>query len=373
MAARNLHAIQVLIPRMIGSQVGFFLEPDEKWSRALEKEVWSCPTHQTVRDEMAATLDGRSLEAYLDDVMQGVLGIPDNAYTLEVELPPAVVDRESPTTKLMTHYTLYPLVLWIDPAQLEPLRERKGGDWLTCEQALGDARVSETTREVFHLIRKREDEINKQQAAAKVAQTPPPPPTFHLSEPPRRLLAGVPEGPSMDALARKWRSRNRSGVSILDGATLNRILDAGNRAFNLRVADPYLRHQREGLGFTWSFFTDKDAQDLHVHGAPIVEIYGVLEGELEIWWKGYDERGSAAWSHRVVGPGGWVEVEPLECHVVHWLTEGKGVVFKAGPGPLAEVGRLGVKGKTPCEGCPCIKPPRVLELLQKLEEQKKGN
>ena len=35
------------------------------------------------------------------------------------------------------------------------------------------------------------------------------------------------------------------------------------------------------------------------------------------------------------------------------------MVFKAGPGPLAEVGKLGVKGKTPCDGCPCMKPERV--------------
>ena len=43
-------------------------------------------------------------------------------------------------------------------------------------------------------------------------------------------------------------------------------------------------------------------------------------------------------------------------------TEGRGVVFKAGPGPLAEVGKLGVKGKTPCDGCPCMKPERVKAL-----------
>ena len=175
----------------------------------------------------------------------------------------------------------------------------------------------------------------------------------------------------MDSLARKWRAENRSGVSILDRGTLDAILGAGDRAFNLRVADPYLRHQKQGLGFTWSFFSHKDAQDLHVHGAPIVEIYGVLEGQMEIWWKGYDERGSSAWSHRVLGQGDWAEVEALNCHVVRWLGEGKGVVFKAGPGPLAEVGRLGVKGKTPCDGCECIRPPRVCELLKELEERKR--
>jgi hypothetical protein len=50
----------------------------------------------------------------------------------------------------------------------------------------------------------------------------------------------------------------------------------------------------------------------------------------------------------VLGTGDWAEVDSLQCHIVRWLTEGKVVVFKAGPGPLAEVGKLGVKGKTPC-------------------------
>jgi hypothetical protein len=57
-------------------------------------------------------------------------------------------------------------------------------------------------------------------------------------------------------------------------------------------------------------------------------------------------------------------VDSLHCHVIRWLGEGKGVVFKAGPGPQAEVGRLGVKGKTPCKGCPCMKPPQVIVLEQ---------
>ena len=45
----------------------------------------------------------------------------------------------------------------------------------------------------------------------------------------------------MDAAARKWLSRNRSGVRHLRKQDLDTILDVGERAFNLRVADPYLR------------------------------------------------------------------------------------------------------------------------------------
>jgi hypothetical protein len=101
-----------------------------------------------------------------------------------------------------------------------------------------------------------------------------------------------------------------------------------------------------------------------VHGAPVVEIYGVIEGRMDIWWKPYYDRGTSSWSHRVLEAGDWVEVDSLQCHIVHWLGEGKGVVFKAGPGPLAEVGRLGVGGKTPCKDCPCMKPVQVVELAQ---------
>jgi mannose-6-phosphate isomerase-like protein (cupin superfamily) len=107
----------------------------------------------------------------------------------------------------------------------------------------------------------------------------------------------------MDALASEWLGHNLHGVWHLTRHTLYEILDAGYRAFNLRVADPYLRYQMQGQGFTRTFFTDKDKQDLHVHGAPIVEIYGILEGEMEIWSKPYYERGTAAWSHRILEAG----------------------------------------------------------------------
>ena len=71
----------------------------------------------------------------------------------------------------------------------------------------------------------------------------------------------------IDAPALKWLARNRGGVRVLDKKTLDTILELGDRAFNLRVADPYLPCQMQGIGFTWSFFTHRDPQDCHVHGA----------------------------------------------------------------------------------------------------------
>jgi hypothetical protein len=77
-----------------------------------------------------------------------------------------------------------------------------------------------------------------------------------------RLVVNV----SCDALALKWLARNRGSVRHLEKKTLDRILGLGARAFNLRVADPYLPYQMQGVGFTWSFFTHRDPQDCHVHG-----------------------------------------------------------------------------------------------------------
>jgi hypothetical protein len=228
------------------------------------------------------------------------------------------------------------------------------GEWISCDDAIANPALSSTAREVFKTLKRRHHEY---------AAAPPEQPRDKMqAEALRQLFGPAPERPSMDALAKKWLSQNLSGVRHLPKETLDAILDAGSRAFNLRVADPYLRYQMQGLGFTWSFFTQKDPQDVHVHGAPVVEIYGVLEGRLEVWWKPYYERGTSAWCHRILEAGDWLEVESLQCHIVRWLGEGKGVVFKAGPGPLAEVGKLGVKGKTPCKDCPCMKPPQVMEL-----------
>ena len=160
----------------------------------------------------------------------------------------------------------------------------------------------------------------------------------------------------------EWLSHNLRGVRHLRKQTLDEILDAGDRAFNLRVADPTCPTRCRATGSPGASSPTRTRKTATSTAAPIVEIYGILEGEMEIWSKPYYERGTSAWSHRILRAGDWLEVDSLQCHIVHWLTEGKGVVFKAGPGPLAEVGKLGVKGKTPCTECPCMKPAAVKAL-----------
>jgi hypothetical protein len=269
----------------------------------------------------------------------------------------------------LTGYTVYPIDLWVAPDEREPLCRRVKGSWLSWEDARAHKQLSPTAGKVFAELKKRRDAYQKKPPDKEKEKR-----AVLQAEALSRLNSAVPDRPSMDALARKWLGQNLRGVRHLAKKTLDEILDVGARAFNLRVADPYLPYQMQGVGFTWSFFTDKDKQDCHVHGAPVVEIYGVLEGRLEVWWKPYYERGTSAWSHRILGSGDWLEMDSLQCHIVRWLGKGKGIVFKAGPGPLAEVGKLGVKGKTPCADCPCMKPEQVIELesLNKPESSPSG-
>ncbi|MBG0860915.1 MAG: hypothetical protein IQL11_15555, partial [Bacteroidales bacterium] len=194
-----------------------------------------------------------------------------------------------------------------------------------------------------------------------------------------QLLGPVKRKPTMDALASHWAKHNSGGVRRLEKNIISEILNAGNRAFNLRVADPYLPYQRQGLGFTWSFFTPKDKQDIHLHGQPAVEIYGVLEGQFVLWHKPMYERGALVWKKEVLNSGDWIEVEALHCHFGYWTTrEGYGTVLKAAAeGELAGVGRIGVSGKTVCRDCPvekqCQKHPAMLPIIkeyQKVPEQR---
>jgi hypothetical protein len=364
---RSLHIIHLLIRHQEkpGDPVRFLVYPHEHWKDSGGQAYLALPAKKTVKDPLAPILQGTPLDHYVEQVVGDELQVPDEAHALEGELQAIHVDMPTPTQPghELTHYTIFPLDLWVAPAERANLCTRRNGEWLTCAEAVAHPRISPTAKRIFEVLPRREQALDayygrhpedeKQQGA------------------PRRLLQSVPPRPNMDALALKWLGRNLSGVRHLDRTTLEKVLDAGSRAFNLRVADPYLRYQMQGVGFTWSFFTDKDPQDCHVHGAPVVEIYGILEGQLEIWWKPYYDRGTSAWSHRILEAGDWAEVDSLQCHIVHWtppgegIPPGKGVVFKAGPGPLAEVGKLGVKGKTPCTGCSCMKPARVRALEPK--------
>jgi 8-oxo-dGTP diphosphatase len=353
MANPVVHLVQILVRDQRGPDTVFLVYPHDTWRAAAETPTYLVlPTKKTVGDAFAEFLGGNSLEGFVRSVMEDPLGLSPDEWLLEEEISPVRGAFRAVHSGVEKDFVVCPVDVWVSPDTRTSLAEKVRGLWFTPGEALAHEGLAPSTRAVFRHLLDREKALDTRYAENPAEES--------REESPHRLLRGVPDRPSMYALASRWLSRNRGGVRILERTDLNAVLAAGNRAFNLRVADPYLRYQLQGVGFTWSFFTHKDGQDVHVHSAPTVEIYGVLEGQLEVWWKPYHDRGTSAWNHRVVGPGAWVEMEALQCHYVRWRGDGRGVVFKAGPGPLAEVGKLGVKGKTRCDNCPCIKPPEML-------------
>lgn len=287
---------------------------------------------------------GESLRETLARPMEGDIGLPAGSYFPEEELPMIPNDASGPSYEgLGTSWYLYPIDVSLADAAWESLATATNGRarWATLDEIAAEVREPNVRAIAGYLRRERPD-----------------------------LLAHVRARPSMDALASDWAGRRHGGVRVARGAEVREILAAGSRAFNLRVADPYLPYQRQGLGFTWSFFTPKDKQDVHVHGLPAVEIYGVLEGTLQIWHKPMNERGAHAWRCDTVGAGDWVEVEPLHCHFACWAgPDGLGTVLKAAAtGELAGVGKIGVAGKTVCKDCnastQCARHPRMDELVE---------
>lgn len=274
--------------------------------------------------------------------MEEDLGLPEGTYFPEEELKPIPSAGESPRYPGLTkRWHLYPVVISLTEEGLQrlespPIRTA----WLDLEGILSQSM-----------------EPNVRAIAESLCGSD------------AERLAAISLRPSMDALASRWAASQQPGFRVVRSDQIRQILDAGSRAFNLRVADPYLPYQRQGLGFTWSFFTPKDGQDVHVHGLPAVEIYGVLEGRLQIWHKPMNQRGVRTWQCRTLRSGDWAEVEPLTCHFACWLApHGLGTVIKAAAGgELAGVGKLGVSGKTTCQYCnacsQCVMPPALQELI----------
>jgi len=354
----HVHVVQLLIRQRTRKGVGFLVYPHETWKPPNSDQPYLVlPTRKSVSDPLAPSLHGEPLEAFVNAVMEEQFGLKPDDFALEEEAGSTALRMPAIHSGVKKQFTFCPVDVWVAPEAREPIRERLNGQWLTWGEVMKHPQSAPSLKAVFDYLQLRENNLDQRYATDPKAEL--------KEENPHRLMVSVPEQPSMYALARRWFSQNPAGMRHLPKRVIDEVLDAGDHAFDLRVADPYLRYQLQGQGFAWSFFTHKDRQDIHVHSAPVVEVYGVLEGQLEIWWKPYYNRGTAAWSHQVLSPGDWLEVDALQCHFVHWVTEGKGVVFKAGPGPLAEAGPLGVKGKTTCEQCPCVKPPEILKLLRK--------
>lgn len=275
--------------------------------------------------------------------MEEDLGLPPLSYYPENELGMIPNEGESPRYPGLTkQWYLYPVDMSLTPEAAASLKANdEDSVWWTLDEILQNAR-----------------EPNVRAIAKSILQR-----NLELQE-------SVHTRPSMDALASHWAARNKGGVRHVRAEDIRGILDSGSRAFNLRVADPYLPYQKQGLGFTWSFFTPKDTQDVHVHSLPAVEIYGVIEGRLQVWYKPMTDRGVRTWRCVTLEAGDWLELEALNCHLAFWITpQGLGTVIKAaGSGELAGIGKIGVAGKTICKDCnvhrQCLMHPRMIQLVE---------
>lgn len=285
---------------------------------------------------------GEDLYQALVRPMEEDLGLPPGSYFPEEELKPLPSAGQSPRYPGLTkQWHLYPVVVSLGAEGWQRLQAPPTCCvWLDLKTILEQALEPNVRAIVEHLM--------------------------GLGD---KWLAALGGPPSMDALASRWAAAQPAGFRVVRGSQIRHILGAGSRAFNLRVADPYLPYQRQGFGFTWSFFTPSDKQDVHVHGLPAVEIYGVLEGRLQLWHKPMNQRGARSWQCRTLHQGDWAEVEALSCHFACWLgPRGLGTVVKAAAGgELAGVGKLGVFGKTMCDDCSaktqCVLPPALQKLM----------
>lgn len=290
----------------------------------------------------------------LSRIMTGDLGLNKNSFFPENELP--MLKNRKKTIHypgLNKEYQLYPVEISLTAEGWKRLTDNNNLFWYTLNE------IPHNTDEPNILaIAKHLSEITASD-------------NIHEGN---SVMGPVKMSPTMDALAGMWAKQNNEGVRKLEKTTILNILSVGNRAFNLRVADPYLPYQRQGLGFTWSFFTPKDKQDIHLHGQPAVEIYGIIEGQFVLWHKPMYERGALVWKKEVLNSGDWMEVEALHCHFGYWTSkEGYGTVLKAaGEGELAGVGRIGISGKTVCKDCPvekqCQKHPEMLPVLHEYQK-----
>ncbi len=362
--ARSVHVLHLLIRDQADPDGDQRPEVRFLFFRAEEDNKLVLPCKQLAVDD---DFPGRTLDDAVDELCRAI-HLPEDSYAILTELPRREVRADTPRPPHSTSVYAYAVDLWVDPVQRYLLADPDsaqrsrlpGGVWLTFDEAMTCTDIAEPARHVLHGV----TDHDTQDGARRPAETP---------EQPSLPLRTHPPELTMYALARKWAARNPGAVRVLRQRELDRLFSAAaTRPFTLRAVDPFLKYQRQSVGFVWSFFTHRDPQHRHVHGEPTIEIYGVLSGELEVWWKNYQDRGVSAWHKTTLREGDWLELGSLQCHIVHWTSlEGRGVVFRAGPGPLAGKGKLGLAGMTPCKDCSCVLPPQV-EALSKLGEAPGG-
>lgn len=207
MFERALHLIHLLVRDEQVEAVRCLLYPHERWHDPADEPYLALPAKKTVTDPLALFQPGTSVDEFVATIAREELGLAEDDFALEQELPAVQVPMTSPTRGELTHYTLYAIDLWVDPAKRAAAAATLDGVWLTLQEALQHPRLSPTARAVLEGLLKREDQLAQHYRTH--------PEDAKKADAPRLLLQGVPAHPSMDALAKRWFHRNKHGVGMV--------------------------------------------------------------------------------------------------------------------------------------------------------------
>jgi len=150
MTQRRIDVLHVLAARGEGRRRQYLFYPHRKWtSPDSGRPVLALPTKKIATGRTASSLAAAALRRSFTAVLHEDLGLAVERPTWERRLPRAGLEMCSPTQGVPTTYTIWPVLLPVDPPQHDALRARLGGRWLTGREALRHPLLSPTARRVL--------------------------------------------------------------------------------------------------------------------------------------------------------------------------------------------------------------------------------
>jgi hypothetical protein len=167
---------------------------------------------------------GEELYTALGRICTGDLLLEEHSFFPETELPMIENRKESRHYPgLEKDYYLFPVELSLAGNAWQQLEKKSNLLWYTLDEISGKT-----------------NEPNIQAIVRQLSEIT----AYDNKQDGNPVMGPVKKNPSMDALASMWAKQNNEGVRKLEKNTIINILNSGNRALNLRVADPYLPYQR---------------------------------------------------------------------------------------------------------------------------------
>ncbi len=151
MSQRNVDAIHLLAYRKQGSENQFLFYPHGRWSDTLRGTPFlALPTKKIPRSSpgrISAQALRASCAAVLTDDLGGRISLPPRLRRLSS----VTLEMDSPTQKVRTTYTLWPLVVPVTSAQ-DHLSPGLRGEWLSASDALKNPELSPTAKRLFERL-----------------------------------------------------------------------------------------------------------------------------------------------------------------------------------------------------------------------------